>query len=130
MKIAIVGSREYRDLGHVVRYVKSLPKDTVVISGGARGVDNVAANTARDCGLEVVIFPALWHIYGNQAGVIRNGEIVDLADKVVAFHDGVSKGTLDTIKKAKLAKKPLEIYDTNGVLSVPTPNAPKQTRMF
>lgn len=110
MKIAIVGSRDFKDLGAVVRYVKSLPKDTIIVSGGARGVDSVAANTARDCGLQVQIFEAMWHTYGKQAGMIRNAEIIRAADKVVAFWDGVSRGTFDSINKAKAAKKPIEVY--------------------
>lgn len=114
MKIAIVGSREYRHLGLVVKYVKSLPADTVIVSGGARGVDSVAANTARDCGLEVEIIPALWHVYGRQAGMIRNGEIVRKADQVIAFWDETSRGTLDSIQKARALKKPLEVYGKDG----------------
>jgi hypothetical protein len=116
MKIALVGSREYKHLGLVVKYVKSLPADTIIVSGGARGVDSVAANTARDCGLEVEIIPALWNVYGRQAGMIRNGEIVRKADQVIAFWDETSRGTLDSIKKAKAQNKPLEVYGKDGQL--------------
>src|ERR1019366_3739515 len=93
MKIAIVGSRDYPHPEKVRALINNLPADTVVISGGARGVDTWAEQAARARGLEVIIFPALWHAYGKRAGFIRNRQIVESADKVVAFWDGLSKGT-------------------------------------
>lgn len=100
-RVAIIGSREYQQLKRVVEYVNSLPKGTVVISGHAKGVDQVAEKAARACGLEVVSIPAEWGKYGKSAGFRRNVEIVDRADVVVAFWDGESKGTEHTISVAK-----------------------------
>lgn len=109
MKVAIVGSRRFTSLGKVQKYVASLPKDTVVISGGAPGVDRIAENAARRLGLEVVVYPAQWDVYGKMAGVIRNSQIVEAADRVVAFWDMKSSGTKDTLDKARKAKKPIEV---------------------
>jgi nucleoside 2-deoxyribosyltransferase len=81
----------------------------VVVSGGARGVDLEAEGAARARGLAVQIFPADWDKYGKRAGFLRNQQIVDAADTVVAFHDGVSRGTLHTIGLAKAAGKPVRI---------------------
>ena len=53
MRVAIIGSRNYPDLLEVCRYVRLLPAGTVVVSGGAIGVDQAAANAARGFGLEV-----------------------------------------------------------------------------
>lgn len=55
MKIAIVGSRDYHDLAAVWRYVESLPEDTVIVSGGARGVDAAAEMAAKSRGMETEI---------------------------------------------------------------------------
>lgn len=101
MKIAIVGSRAYQNRQQVIDYVNALPEDTVVISGGARGVDTWAEYAARMRGLEVRIFPANWARYGKQAGYLRNVQIVEAADTVVAFWDGVSSGTLHSMKIAQ-----------------------------
>ena len=96
-------------MGLVTDYVKSLPSDTVIVSGGARGVDTVAETAAKACGLEIQIFPALWGTYGKRAGFLRNRQIVEAADRVVAFWDGLSPGTLSTIKLAQDTKKPVEV---------------------
>lgn len=109
MKVAIVGSRDYGNLEAVRAYVRGLPKDTVIVSGGARGVDSVAEQEARRCGLEVLIFPAEWGKYGKSAGYRRNVDIVTAADQVVAFWDGVSRGTKHSIDLARAQGKLLEI---------------------
>ena len=109
MKVAIVGSRDYPSLWEVWLYVTSLPADSVVVSGGAMGVDAHAEYAAKECGLGVEIYPAEWGLYGRFAGLIRNQTIVDAADRVVAFWDGKSKGTASTIAMAKRAGKDVEI---------------------
>lgn len=114
MHVAIVGSREWPEPERVKAYVDSLPEGTVVVSGGAKGVDTWAEEAAKARGLEVMIFPADWKTYGKRAGMIRNQQIVLAADEVVAFHDGTSKGTAHTIKMARGMKK-------LGAVHLPTP---------
>jgi YspA, cpYpsA-related SLOG family len=109
MKIAIVGSRDYPDLGAVVRFVKGLPPGTVVVSGGARGVDRTAEQAARAAGFEVLIFPADWEKHGRMAGFKRNVQIVNASDEVVAFWDLRSHGTKHTLDFAKSVGKPVKI---------------------
>jgi predicted Rossmann fold nucleotide-binding protein DprA/Smf involved in DNA uptake len=111
MKIAIVGSREYPDWKQVIDYVQSLPLDTIVVSGGARGVDRIAEQVARKRGMTVQIFHAEWDKYGKSAGMIRNQFIVDYADSVVAFLYQNSSGTMNTIERAKRAGKPVTVID-------------------
>jgi predicted Rossmann fold nucleotide-binding protein DprA/Smf involved in DNA uptake len=107
MKIAIVGSREFPKLEMVAAFVDDLPAGTVVISGGARGVDTAAEMRARERGLEVMSFPADWDKYGKSAGYRRNKDIVAAADKVVCFHDGASRGALHSANLARGTGKPL-----------------------
>jgi hypothetical protein len=101
MKVAIVGSREYLNLFKVRQYIQSLPIDTVIVSGGARGVDKCAEKVAQGIGLQTEIYPADWHKYGKAAGMKRNQQIVEASDRVVAFWDGDSRGTRNTIEIAK-----------------------------
>jgi len=96
-KIAIVGSRNYRSEGNVADFVSSLGDDVEIVSGGAGGVDSWAAKYAKG---PIKIFYADWDTFGKSAGVKRNTLIVDYADEVYAFWDGLSNGTLDTIRKA------------------------------
>ena len=112
MKVAIVGSRDY-PLPRLVReFVAGLPDGSTVVSGGARGVDGIAEEAARVRGLPVVVIPALWEEHGRRAGVLRNQDIVDLADVVYAFWDGRSRGTADTIRRARLSHKLGRIFTT------------------
>jgi hypothetical protein len=89
VKVAIVGSRGY--------------------AGGARGVDSVAETAAKACGLVVKVYLAQWARHKKLAGFIRNSKIVDASDRVVAFWDGSSHGTADTVEKARIAGKPVEV---------------------
>jgi len=124
MKIAIVGSRKFPMLSMVRDYVMSLPPHYMVVSGGARGVDSCAEDCAMINGNARKIFEADWKKYGRTAGLIRNSQIVDAADNVVAFWDGKSKGTLDTITKTRMAKKPLTIITVQVERwdEIPNPN--------
>lgn len=118
-RVAIVGSRSFSHFELVRAYVRLLPPGTTVITGGARGVDTVAAVAARRRNLPLAIHPAEWGRYGRSAGAKRNQRIVDDADRVVAFWDGKSPGTLITIELARKAGKPVQIvspYDNEGSL--------------
>ena len=110
MRVAIVGSRKYPDLDRVRREVETLPAGTVVVSGGAPGVDRVAAETARARGLEVIEIKPDWEKHGKSAGMLRNPLIVKDADLVWAFWDGVSKGTKNTIRHAQTKCKVVKLF--------------------
>jgi len=44
--VAIIGSRRRKDEEVIRAFVRSLPSDTIVVSGGAKGVDQWAENEA------------------------------------------------------------------------------------
>lgn len=111
MKLAIVGGRDFNDYDVLVTWANSIfyLQDTdskIVVSGGARGADSLARRYTEEHIAEYLEFPADWDKYGKAAGFIRNQTIVDNCDMVLAFWDGKSRGTQDTISKAKKAKKP------------------------
>lgn len=114
MTVGIVGSRDYSRLDLVRWLVAQLPSDATVVSGGARGVDAVAADRARARGLTVIEYIPDWSKGGRRAGFVRNHLIVERADRMVAFWDGSSSGTAHTIQVTRLAKKPLKIYGPDG----------------
>ncbi|WP_435162982.1 hypothetical protein [Paenibacillus glycanilyticus] len=112
--IAIFGSRHYPKLNLVVEYVKSLPDDTIVISRGTRGVDHVAHVTAHFRGLLCRQFPAKCNEIGNSAIYLSNVQVVSEAEMLIAFWDGESTGTLQTIEVAYQHEKPVTIYGPDG----------------
>jgi hypothetical protein len=109
VRVAIVGSRDFPWLGDVTRYVNLLDEFTVVLSGGARGVDRVAAQAARARGMEVQEYLADWEQYGKRAGMLRNAELVYSADFVMAFWDGESPGTKNALDHARHMMKPFGV---------------------
>jgi hypothetical protein len=48
---------------------------------------------------------------GKKAGPVRNQQIVDKADVVIAFWNGDSRGTKSTIEITKKSNKLLKIYN-------------------
>ncbi len=116
MKVAIVGSQGYKHLQRVIDYVRSLPLDTIIVSGGAVGPDKAAEETAKQRGMpDLLIFLPDWTKYGKPAGPIRNKQIVDAADKLVAYWDGTSRGTLNSINLAKERGIPVVIIPDEEV---------------
>lgn len=114
MKVAIVGSRDFTRLDWVREYVdRKLWLEDVVVSGGARGVDSEAAAYARESACNrVEVIPADWS-QGKAAGKERNFDIIEKADRVVAFWDGMSSGTAHSIALAVALGKPVEVYSTH-----------------
>ena len=105
MKVAVIGSRSISsiDIG------AHISASDEIVSGGAVGADFCAAEYAREKGLKLTVFLPQYEKYGRAAPIVRNKEIVDYADKVVAFWDGKSKGTLSVIKYAEKTGKPCDI---------------------
>jgi len=78
---------------------------TSIVSGGCKsGVDAHAERFAREHDIPITVFPADWSM-GRAAGPIRNTKIVQECAVIVAFWDGKSRGTADTIRKAEAANK-------------------------
>lgn len=113
-RIAVVGSREGINKKAVHDFIDRLDEGTVVVSGGAKGVDTWAAERARERGLEVVEIRPNWKKYGRGAGFRRNTEIVLAAHDVAAFWNGISRGTMDTVKKAVKYVKNVALFDADG----------------
>ena len=105
MKTIIAGCREIRHdtdaIDHVFAAVKASQfKITEVVSGGARGVDKAGEFWAKINSVPVNRFVPLWAKYGNKAGPIRNREMADYADALIAIWDGKSRGTHHMIECA------------------------------
>jgi tyrosyl-tRNA synthetase len=51
--------------------------------------------------IPIKIYKPDWEKYGKAAGVIRNEDIINYSDRVIAFWDGKSKGTKNSIDHAR-----------------------------
>lgn len=110
MKIGFVGSRDTlfitEDVEESIRKISSLyPDRLTIVSGGAGGIDRMAENAAKKFGLNTQIFHADLG-KGKSAGYIRNSDIVDNSDIVIAFWDGFSRGTEHSIGLCCKQNKP------------------------
>jgi len=101
MKVIIAGSRTITDYTLVKLAVEKsgwFDKITEIVSGCARGVDQLAIRFAMEHNLPVAKFPADWDKYKNSAGYIRNAEMGEYGDALIAIHKDSSKGTANMIK--------------------------------
>ena len=110
-RIIVAGSRGFDNYSLLCRSMDRITagirEGIEIVSGHARGADALGEKYAREHGLQVTVIPAHWEIFGRSAGMIRNQEMIDYALKesplLVAFWDGESKGTENTIKRARKA---------------------------
>ena len=104
MKVIIAGGRDFNDYELLKKETDMFLKDELwtaeIVSGGAKGADKLGEQYARYRGLALTQFHADWS-NGKQAGPIRNAEMADYADALIAFWDGKSRGTANMIQNAK-----------------------------
>ena len=98
-----------QDVDHVIEIEK-----LTLICGMARGADLTAYKLFREVGLPVEAYPADWDQYGKQAGFIRNTQMAGVADMLIAFWDGQSRGTAHMIDTARKHKLNVLVFDYEG----------------
>lgn len=109
MKTIIAGSREITDYNVLIEAYAECPFHiTSVVSGCARGVDKLGEFFSQDNSLPLEKYPADWSTYGKRAGYIRNTEMADNAEALLAIWDGESRGTKHMIDIAR--EKGLEVF--------------------
>ena len=107
MIVAIIGSRDL----WVADFEKYLPEGiTEIVSGGARGIDTAARQYAMEKGIKLTEFFPDYATHGNRAPLLRNLEIIDYSDLVLAFWDGQSRGTRFVIENCRKKGKPCKIF--------------------
>ena len=102
MKTIIAGSRTITDIKHVLDAAAVCGwLISEVVSGTARGVDLLGEQAAAMAGVPVKRFPADWDKYGKKAGYLRNMQMAEYAEALLAIWDGISAGTNHMINIAK-----------------------------
>lgn len=107
MKLAVIGSRGFRRFDLMAARLAAI-SPSLVISGGAKGADQMAETWARRNGVETEIFLPDHKAY-KHAFHHRNRLIAEACDQLVAFWDGRSTGTKYTIGYARRIGKPVEV---------------------
>ena len=103
MKTIIAGSRT-ATLEDTLRAVMNCPfldDITEVVSGCAKGADTYGEMIAEEASTPVKKFPADWNTHGRKAGHLRNQQMAEYCDALIAVWDGKSTGTKDMINRAK-----------------------------
>lgn len=110
-KIAIVGSRNFDNKDAVAEFMRTL-HDVEIVSGGAKGVDAIAEEIAKQMGLKTKIFkPDFSKGYHVSAYHNRNKQIVDYADEVHIFWHQPTRGSMSALKYAQSSGKPYCIHE-------------------
>jgi hypothetical protein len=121
MKVIIAGSRHIRlDLSHIDEIVAASGfKITEVVSSDCGGVANDGEFWGVIRKLRTNKFAADWPNYGKAAGPLRNRQMADYADSLIAVWDGKSPDTKNMIDHMRRRKKPVYIHYIRGLKSVP-----------
>ena len=104
-RVIIAGTRTFDDYDLLCKYVdiklSNICQSIEIVSGGARGADALGERYAKDRGYKLRVFPADWNKYGKRAGYLRNVQMAEYADALIAFWDGKSRGTANMIAEAR-----------------------------
>lgn len=104
MRVIVAGGRDFTDQRRAFdcldRFHAHWPI-AVLISGMARGADTIGCEWARSRGVRLLPMPADWDAHGRSAGFIRNEQMAEVGNYLLAFWDGRSHGTKHMIDIAQ-----------------------------
>ena len=112
--IAVIGSRGFSDYSFFAEklefIISNLQGEFEFVSGGCKNsADELIARYCKEKNFKLVEHLPDWEQHKKSAGVIRNKLIINDATHLVCFYDGVSKGTLSSIKMAEKKNIPVKI---------------------
>lgn len=109
-RVLVCGGRDYSDrrtLYSILDAAHAANPIELLVVGGARGADQLAADWAGMRGVQKQIFSADWEVRGRRAGPERNQRMLNEGKPhlVIAFPGG--RGTADMMRRAKVAGVPV-----------------------
>jgi len=111
MKVIVAGSRNFNNYNLLKSKLDQILKDQldiVIISGNANGADKLGERYGQEKNHLIEIYPAEWQKFQRSSGPIRNAQMAEVGNMLVAFWDGQSRGTKNMIEQA--TKKGLEVH--------------------
>lgn len=123
IRVLVTGSRSWVDEKFIDETFASISAEYssgvrfVLVSGHCpAGADALAERACAGLGWTLELVPAEWDKYGRRAGFLRNKVMVDSApDRVVAFVMDESKGASMTVRLARDASLPVQVYSRRTV---------------
>lgn len=116
MRVIIAGPRDYLNYDKVLKaIVGSGLVITEVVSGGATGVDRLGERWAKSRDIPIALFPADWSTHGKAAGPIRNKQMAEYADALIAIRRGFTPGTANMIETARWYGLLVHIHEVTDV---------------
>jgi len=97
VKLGVTGGRSYMNKEHIREVLERIKFDTLIV-GDATGADALAHAWAVENNKNIVRFSAEWGVYGKRAGPMRNAQIVEACDVLLAFPGG--RGTANCVAQA------------------------------
>ena len=117
MRTIIAGSRDIVDYKFVSNIIRNSGINiSTIISGGARGVDSLGVRYAKENNLVYELYIPDWDTFGKRAGFIRNCEMGNNADALIAIWNGTSRGTKHMIDYAMNSKRILKVYVVKNII--------------
>jgi hypothetical protein len=106
MKVIVAGGRDFKDYKVLSQYCDKILSRTdtssiEIVSGGAKGADTLAERYAKEKGYPFRVFEAKWESYNSAAGPVRNREMAEYSDALIAFWNQKSPGTRSMISIAE-----------------------------
>ena len=101
MRLAVIGSKDFHDYQKLKSVLDEISGITTIVSGAAPGTDKMAARYASERHFELSEFPPDYAKNGEEAKHIRDRQIVENSDRLIAFWDGKCAGTQYTINYAQ-----------------------------
>ena len=116
MKTIIAGSRNITDYAIVEQAIADAEINiTKVISGMAKGVDSLGELWAHRHNVGIHYCPANWNKHGKSAGYIRNAEMAQIAEALIAIWDGHSRGTKHMIDLAHKHNLVIKVFNLSDI---------------
>lgn len=116
-KLIVAGGRDFNDAALMERVLIALADvdyadvSISIVTGMAKGADYLGYAFAKANGVTLYRFHAEWDRLGRSAGFIRNKQMGDFSDGLLAFWDGKSRGTDNMIQYMQSLSKPVHIIN-------------------
>lgn len=114
-KIAVIVTRGYNDYEHFsqwVKYYTSAKTKICFVSGGCpSGAYSLIERYASEFDHNMMVHYPQYSNYGKLATLMRNLNIVDSADMLIAFWDGKSPGTAHALGLAEKKGIPVRVVN-------------------
>ena len=111
--IAVIGSRNFCDYSFFAEKLEHLLQnlsDYSFVSGGCKdSADALIVRFCQENNFKLIEHLPDWELHKKAAGIIRNKLIINDATHIIAFWDGISKGTANSLKLAEKRNLPIKI---------------------